>query len=174
MDTKTIITAAVSGLVVALVLILGMGIGQDGRNGLDGLAGVPGVNLIPTTGEQQAITPTANITLSNTDSGKLYLIATGTTATLPALREGVWFRFMVSGAFTDSNFIIDSAEGDNIEGALIVAGAVVDCAAEDQINFVNDGENLGDFVDVYSDGTSWLIHASGALTAAKLTCTDPS
>lgn len=158
-------------VIAAVVLAVGVVMAFGGN---DSAVGVPGVNLYPTSGEQQAITPTADITLTAADSGKLYLIATGTTATLPAVREGAWFRFMVSGSIADTNFVIDSAEGDNIEGALIVAGAVVDCAAEDQINFVNDGENVGDFVELYSDGTSWLIGASGGLTTAKITCTDPS
>lgn len=167
-ELSNIIAAAVLavGLIVAAVNLPSTGLGAANS--------VPGVNMIASTGFQRAITPSANITLTPNDSGSLYLIATGTTATLPAVAEGLWFRFMISGAIADTNFVIDSAEGDNIEGALIVAGAVVDCAAEDQINFVADGENLGDFVEVYSDGTSWLIGASGALTAAKLTCTDPS
>jgi len=113
-------------------------------------------------------------TLTAAESGKTtYIGTTGATYTLPAAQAGLVYRFVVSSAFT-TNAVIDSAEGDNIEGALIVAGAVVDCAAEDQINFVADGENLGDFVEVRSDGTSWLISASGGLTAAKITCTDPA
>jgi len=115
-------------------------------------------------------------TLRETDLGKtVYLeAASGTTVTLPAAKDGGFLRFVINTAFDTANVIIDSAEGDNIEGALIVAGAVVDCDAEDQLNFVNDGENLGDFVELVSDGTSWYIGASGALTASKLTCTDPS
>jgi hypothetical protein len=105
-----------------------------------------------------------------------YAGASTTTYTLPAVASsaGVVLRFVIATAFATSNVIIDSAEGDNIEGALIVAGAVVDCNAVDQINFVNDGENLGDFVELRSNGTNWFIAASGALTASKLTCTDPS
>lgn len=113
-------------------------------------------------------------TLTNINSGTTYILsASGTTFTLPALEDGLNFRFIAGGALDTGNVIIDSAEGDNIEGTLIVAGAVVDCAAEDQINFVVDGENLGDFVEVFSDGTYWYIGESGTLTTAKMTCTDP-
>ncbi len=166
MDIKTL-TPIIAAVIIAVGMV--MAFSDDG-----GSVGVPGVNLYPTSEITRAITPTADITLTANESGAIYMIATGTTATLPAAREGLGYRFMVSGAFTDTNFVIDSAEGDNIEGSLIVAGAVVDCAAEDQINVVVDGENLGDFVELYSDGTSWLIGASGALTSAKMTCTDPS
>lgn len=117
----------------------------------------------------------ATTTLLAADSGTTYYVsASGTTITLPAVADGLYFRFAVNGAITDANVVIDSAEGDNIEGTLIVAGAVVDCAAEDQINIVYDGENIGDYVELYSDGSQWLIGDSGALTASKLTCTDPS
>jgi len=117
-----------------------------------------------------------NITLSANDSGTIYTVsATGTTFTLPAVTHaGTFYRFVAGGALDTANVVIDSAEGDNIEGTLIVAGAVVDCDAEDQINFVVDGENIGDYVEVYSNGTNWLIGDSGVLTTAKMTCTDPS
>ena len=120
------------------------------------------------------INTVGNTTHTIAQSGTTFLVATGTTSTLPAATDGLVLRFLISGAFDTTNFIIDSAEGDNIEGALIVAGAVVDCDAEDQINFVADGENLGDYIELRSDGTSWFIGSSGALTAGKLTCTDPS
>ena len=115
-------------------------------------------------------------TLTSADYGKTVYFAstTGYTITLPAATIGASVKFVVNTAFGTSNMVIDSAEGDNIEGSLIVAGAVVECDAEDQVNFVNDGENLGDFVQLDSDGTNWYITGSGALTAAKLTCTDPS
>ncbi len=130
------------------------------------------VSLANTTGDAYSTT-----TLTIADSGSTYLISgTGTTITLPAVAqsEGVNFKFMVNGALGVANSIIASAEGDNIEGSLIVAGAVVDCDAEDFINFIQDGENLGDYVEVYSDGSKWYIGDSGALTTSKLTCTDPS
>jgi hypothetical protein len=123
----------------------------------------------------KAIAPTvatATTTLTAINSGTTYLLsATGTSIILPAVTNtGVHYKFAINGAATGSNFIITSAEGDNIEGTLIVAGAVVDCDDVDVITFVTDGENLGDFVEVYSDGTNWLIGASGTLTASKMTC----
>lgn len=113
-------------------------------------------------------------TASQTGSTVIMSRATGTVITLPAAADGLFFRFVVGTAFATDNYVIDSAEGDNIEGTLIVAGAVVDCDAEDQINFVADGENIGDYVELLSNGTSWFILNSGGLTTAKMTCTDPS
>jgi hypothetical protein len=120
---------------------------------------------------------TSTVTLTSADSGKtIFLSASGTTVTLPDVDlENTFFRFQVNGDIPSlGNFVIDSAEGDNIEGTLIVAGAVVDCDAEDQINIIDDGENIGDYVEVMSDGDQWLIQDSGVLSSGKMTCTDPS
>ena len=116
----------------------------------------------------------ATTTLLVIDSGNTYVLSgTGTRITLPAVAssDGVKFRFVIGGASAVSNFVVASAEGDNVEGSVIVAGAVVDCNAADQLNFVIDGENIGDFFEIMSDGTYWYPLSSGVLTAAKLTCT---
>lgn len=120
-----------------------------------------------------ATSVSATTTLSALDSGTVYShSASGTTSILPAVANaGVYYTFTVGGALTTGNVIIQSAEGDNIEGSLIVAGAVVTCDAADQVNFVTDGENLGDNVTLLSDGTIWHVVDSNTLTAAKMTCT---
>jgi hypothetical protein len=115
----------------------------------------------------------ATTTLKLADSGTTYLIsASGTTITLPAIAgsAGAIFRFIINGAVDTGNVMITSAEGDNIEGSVIVAGAVVDCNAADVLTFVADGENIGDFVEVMSTGTYWVPLQSGVLTGSKLTC----
>ncbi len=127
----------------------------------------------------RAIAPTSStsvVTLLDTESGSdVLLSASGTTITLPAVAyTGTYFKFIINGAATDDNFIIDSAEGDNINGTLSVNNADVACSGEDQLNFVIDGETIGDWVEIVSDGTQWIITGSEVETAAKLTCTDPS
>lgn len=119
------------------------------------------------------VAPAGDATLTVAQSGSFVKMNTaGEDITLPAVASsaGVHYKFAVTGAVETTNMTIASAEGDNIEGSLIVAGAVVDCDANDVITFVIDGENIGDFVELYSDGTSWLIGASGGLTASKMTC----
>jgi hypothetical protein len=119
-----------------------------------------------------------NITASNTitvaESGKtFYLSGAASTSTLPATSTaaGTVYRFVVSGAVSGNIVIITSDGGNDIEGALIVAGAVVDCDAEDTITIVADGENIGDFFELRSAGGDWFIGASGGLSADKITCT---
>lgn len=168
MDMKNILVS-----LALIVAILAGGSWIWGAWSGAGDGAVPGVNLYPITGEAGIVESSSDITLAQNQSGSTYLITSSSTVTLPAVREGLNYQFVVSTAIP-ANFVIDSAEGDNIEGALIVAGAVVDCNAVDQVNFVGDGENLGDYVRLISDGISWHIVGSGALTTAKLTCTDPS
>lgn len=180
-----IITGLVSIVVAVLMTGAMVNDGVDGKNGKDGMNAVGatiGSDIYQDVSFQGAtaitektITVSDDYTLQAFESGAtVYATASGSTTTLPVAKEGLFFKFVVAGALDTVNWIIDSAEGDNIEGSLIVAGAVVDCDAEDQVNFVTDGENLGDFLEVRSDGSNWYITQSNALTTAKLTCTDPS
>lgn len=116
---------------------------------------------------------TASTTITIADSGKTYFLSGDmATMTLPATSTvGTLYRFVIGGAITGNQIITTIDGSSGIEGTLIVAGAVVDCDAEDSLNFVADGENVGDYVELYSDGTQWLLGDSGVLTSAKLTCT---
>lgn len=114
-------------------------------------------------------------TLTAADSGKTFILkaAAGATVVLPALKAGVHFKFIIGSAFATTNWVIDSAEGDNIEGLLIVDGESVSASGEDQINFVNSAETVGDHVEFSCDGTNWFVTGAGA-AAGGITATDPS
>jgi len=109
-------------------------------------------------------------TLTAADSGKVFKVSgSGGTVTLPAPTEGWNARFVTTGAMDTANTVIAGGTADKMEGSLIVAGAVVDVDAADQINFVHGSSNLGDFIDVWSDGSNYYVSgnalSSGALTA---------
>lgn len=118
-------------------------------------------------------TAVASTTLATTDSGKTFILTTTTEFVLPATSTsaGVHYKFVLGGLTTASSTIRTSDMGNNIEGTLIVAGAVVDCAAEDLITFGAGVENIGDYVELWSDGTYWFLGDSGALTSGALACT---
>lgn len=124
---------------------------------------------------QDVETLSAAQTLTAADSGKTYILkaAAGATITLPALKSGVHFKFIIGLGFATTDWIIDSAEGDNIEGLLIVAGSPVVASGEDQINFVNSAETVGDHVEFACDGTNWYVTGAGN-SAGSITATDPS
>lgn len=112
-------------------------------------------------------------TLTASESGTtFYWTTSGGTTTLPAVATatGTVYRFVVGSALATTNAQISSAEGDNIEGSMIVAGAVVDCDAVDRIYVLIDGENIGDFVELRSNGQKWYVTQSNALTSGKLLC----
>jgi hypothetical protein len=119
-------------------------------------------------------TTTATTTLVAADSGTTYYVTSvsSTNFVLPATSTaaGAIYRFVIDGALTGDAHVYTADYSNIIEGSMIVAGAVVDCDAEDTITFVSDGENIGDFIELRSNGVNWLIGASGALTSSKMTC----
>ena len=127
-----------------------------------------------------AKTVSADTTLTADDSGKTIILdnATGEVITLPALADGLRFKFVVGAAFATDNWVIDSAEGDNINGIIADMGATVagvPAVAEDQINFVATAETIGDWVELVADSgnSQWLV--TGMCTAnGGITVTDPS
>lgn len=138
-----------------------------------GLLQVAGVNQ----GAGRAKTVTGATTLTSADNGKLIILdaAAGATVTLPALADGLSFRVVVGAAFATSNWVVASAEGDNINGNINVNNTLIQAAGEDQINFVNSAENLGDYVDLIADSgnSQWLVFGVG-FAAGSITATDPA
>ena len=122
----------------------------------------------------------ADTTLVAQQSGTCFVLdnATGEVITLPAIAEGLCFRFVVGAVFATDNWVIDSAEGDNINGIIADMGSTpagIPAAAEDQINFIATAETIGDYVDFVCDygNSQWLV--SGMCTAnGGITATDPS
>ena len=122
----------------------------------------------------------ADTTLTAADSGKTYILdnATGENITLPSLASGLRFKFIVGAAFATDNWVVASAEGDNINGIIMDMGSTVagvPAAGEDQINFVASAETIGDWVEFVADSSNsqWLV--TGACSAnGGITATDPS
>lgn len=119
----------------------------------------------------------AATTLTAKDNGKTFFLdaAAGATITLMPLKAGTRVKFVVTSAFATSNWIVASSEGGNISGSVIVAGAQVTAAEEDQINFVATAELVGDFIEVIADTTNsqWLVSGVGGLTGG-ITATAPA
>jgi len=125
----------------------------------------------------EAETITTTTTLTNQSKRIQILDGTvGATVTLPALSDGLEFEFYVGTTFITSNWVIASAEGDNINGYVhnIVDGAIV-AGAEDQINLVVSAESVGDYYRFVADSgnSQWLVSGLSALTGAT-TATDPA
>jgi len=137
-----------------------------------------GGRLVVAGVEQNLGTPETQLaaqTLTVADNGKTILLgdASPGDVTLPAVTEtGFKVRVQCNFAITASAAVI-SAEGDNISGLLVVNGATVLAEVEDQINFILNLAEIGDYIDIMSDGTSWIVNGvAGA--AGAITATDPA
>jgi hypothetical protein len=122
-------------------------------------------------GREPIITPTAAAELTAAQTGSQIMLnaAAGFAITLPLPAAGLRYRFTVAAAFATTNFtVVTNGSANIIEGSINVAGAIVDADARDVITFVATAENIGDFVEVWSDGTSWFVFGN-ALTAGGIT-----
>ena len=132
------------------------------------------LNGITQGSEVDTITGATTLTASSNPI-QILDAAAGATVTLPTLTDGLHFKVIVGAAFATSNWVIDSAEGDNINGVITVNNSTILAAGEDQINFVNSAENIGDYIELIADtgNSQWIVlgvgHAAGSITA-----TDPS
>jgi hypothetical protein len=123
-------------------------------------------------GSGQIETITAGKTLTSDDNGKTFILgdAAPGTITLPAVASNAgFFCKVIVGFDLTTNGVVASTDGDDMEGALMVASTVVAVDAADQINFVQSADNIGDWATFFSDGTYWYVDgralSSGGMTA---------
>jgi hypothetical protein len=55
---------------------------------------------------------------------------------------------------------------DIIQGGAKVLNSDVPAESEDTISFVATAEKVGDYVELWSDGTSWFVDGRGAATGS--------
>ena len=122
----------------------------------------------------------AAYTVKESDNGAIHTLdaAGGAAVTLPALAKGLRYKFVVAAAFASTNWVVSSSEGDNINGIIADMGttvAVVLAAGEDQINFVESAESIGDYVEFIADvdNSQWIVNGMCGVNGG-ITATDPS
>jgi hypothetical protein len=101
-------------------------------------------------------------------NGQHYILdgGTGFAVTLPAATKGWTCKFTVGAAFT-TDFVI-TAPAAIMEGCILEAGAVQDVAGATTLTLEDGVENVGDFIDLWSDGTSIFV-TGNFLTALSVT-----
>ena len=103
-------------------------------------------------------------TLTASDSGKLFTLsaAAGVAITLPSVTvAGFRARFTVGAAFATTNFTVVSPTAV-IQGSADVNSTLVPAANENTISFVATAETVGDYVEIYSDGTNFYAYGIAA------------
>ena len=118
---------------------------------------------------------TAGKTLVAADNGMTLFLGDAASGdiTLPAVTNTGFAVKVICGFTITTASAVISAEGDNISGTLVVAGAAVPAVAEDQINFIGSAALAGDYIEITSDGTNWLVHGIGN-GSGSITATDPA
>ncbi len=122
-----------------------------------------------TGAKETVLVPVIAFVLTAAQSGISVMLGptAGFAITLPTVAAGLWYRFTVAAAFATTNYtVITPALANLIQGGALVAGLEVPGVDEDTISFVATAESIGDFVEVWSDGTSWFANGRGALTGA--------
>ena len=116
-------------------------------------------------------------TVRDDETGTTFILdaAVGYAITLPAIATGLHYEFIVGAAFATSDWVISSAEGDNINGIIVVNGASIPAADEDNVTFELAAESVGDYVRFIadSDNSQWLVYGI-ANSAASVSANDPA
>lgn len=101
----------------------------------------------------------AAVTLTADESnGQHYILdgGTGFGITLPVPTQGWRCKFTIGAVFS-TDFVFTAGTADTFEGCVIEAGAVQDINAADTITLEDNAENIGDFIEFWSDGTSTFV-----------------
>ena len=109
-------------------------------------------------------------TLTADESNGMHYILDGGTGfgiTLPVPTQGWKCKFTIGAVFS-TDFVFTAGTADTFEGCVIEAGAVQTVDAADTITLEDGVENIGDFIEFYSDGTS-IFCAGNFLTASSVT-----
>jgi len=101
-------------------------------------------------------------------NGQSYILdgGTGFAVTLPVATKGWSCKFTIGAAFA-TDFVI-TAQSAIMEGCILEAGAVQDVAGATTLTLEDGVENVGDYIDLWSDGTSIFV-TGNFLTALSIT-----
>ena len=84
--------------------------------------------------------------------------------TLPAVSNaGAWFRFVLTDNTANVD-ILQAGSGEDFVGSVIAISAKDTATSDDtKVRFASGTALAGDYVEVYSDGASWLISGQTAV-----------
>lgn len=102
-------------------------------------------------------------------NGNHYILdgGTGFGITLPVPTQGWSCKFTIGAVFS-TDFVITAGTADTFEGCILEAGVVQTVDAADTLTLEDGTENIGDFLEFWSDGTTTFVFGN-FLTAASIT-----
>ena len=127
-----------------------------------------GANSMPKSTDVNGLAAAATLTAEQSN-GMTYILdgGTGFGITLPVPTQGWRCKFVIGAAYT-TDFVFTAGTADTFEGCVIEAGAVQTVDAADTITLEDGVENIGDFLEFWSDGTSTFVFGN-TLTALSVT-----
>jgi hypothetical protein len=127
-----------------------------------------GANSMPKSTDVDGLAAAATLT-ADQSNGMTYILdgGTGFGITLPVPTQGWRCKFVIGAAYT-TDFVFTAGTADTFEGCVIEAGAVQTVDAADTITLEDGVENIGDFLEFWSDGTSTFVFGN-TLTAVSVT-----
>jgi hypothetical protein len=127
-----------------------------------------GAKAMPKSTDAGGLAAAATLT-ADESNGVNYILdgGTGFGITLPPATQGWKCKFTIGAAFT-TDFVFTAASAGTLEGCVLEAGAVQTIAAADTITLEDGTENVGDFLEFWSDGTTVYVFGN-TLTAASVT-----
>ena len=119
------------------------------------------------SGQKRAtLVTTADVALTDADSGKLILCNGATThdITLPTAAAGLHFKFVITNVTADVDIVQADAAQDFVGGVACRADAVGDTAVagDTKIAFKAGAAVIGDTISLECDGTNWHVSGLGA------------
>lgn len=110
----------------------------------------------------------ARVLTAAESNGRHYILdgGTGFAITVPVATKGWTCKFTIGAVFA-TDFVI-TAPTAIFEGCVIEAGAVQDVAAGTTLTLEDGTENIGDFLELWSDGVKIYVFGN-FLTAASIT-----
>ena len=126
-----------------------------------------GGTVVGQSSSGKVTTPTAATTLTAAQSGSIVALAqaAGYAVTLPSPAAGLNYRFVVQALFATTDWVITSASA-NMYGTIMEAGVLQAVAGATTINLELGADTIGDYIDLYSDGTYWYVSGSTAQAAS--------
>ena len=148
----------------------GTGVDETGTLYIDATAitaSAAEINLAADSSANTEAVTTTNV-IGAAESGTTYFFntTTGFVTTLPAPAVGLRYKFIVKLVNTTTNHTIVCNGGASLfQGNVMVASTVVTAVAGTSVNLVATTTDIGDHVEVISDGTSWFLSGSATTTA---------
>lgn len=128
-------------------------------------------NLHSVTVSENVIVKTDNYTVTASDNGKVFGIATDAKVfTLPATSNGLKYRWVNLGAAGNNIITISPQATDAIFGTITLAASVVVMTGVDNKDVINTKatSQKGDWIELTADGNvGWIITGSAGIWASE-------